>query len=373
MSDKLKDLRERIRNLDDQLLTLVKERLEVARAIGAVKVAAGLPIKDYKVEKDVLSRAIQKARELGLYEELATNLSKLLIHYSVNAQDDFKHRHSVHHATEPARILIAGGLGRMGRWLADFFDSFGHEITLFEPADRPSLSGTNHAVTTDFEAGAHMSDVIVLAAPISATPNLIDRLTAACVPGLIFDICSLKSPLLDAIGRAQRSGRRIASVHPMFGPQVEVLADRNIVVCDCGDSTSAADAQALFENTSARLVRMPVTEHDRLMSCVLGLSHLSNLVFGQALVTSGIGFDQLSEVASTTFRAQLGVTTPVVNENPELYYEIQAENAYTAEIIRQFEQAFVAYRCAIEAGDLTAFKTLMEASRQFLGHGITAL
>lgn len=368
MTSDLKQLRERIRTLDDQLLGLVKERLEVARAIGAVKMASGLPIKDYKVEKDVLARAAQRARELDLYEELATDLSKLLIRYSVQAQDEYHHRQSVGAATRPSRILIAGGLGRMGAWLAEFFDSFGHEVTLYEPSDTPRGGASpSHPLTSALEPALQRADIVVLSAPISETAALIDRLTTARPRGLVFDICSLKSPLVAAIERARHAGLRIASVHPMFGPKVEVLADRNIVVCDCGDAKSAAEARSLFESTSARLVTMPLAEHDKLMSCVLGLSHLSSLVFGRALATSGLAYERLAEVASTTFRAQLGVTVPVVNENPDLYYEIQVENDYTGAILDSLAQALAAFRGAIEGGHREGFKALMEESRVFLG------
>jgi chorismate mutase/prephenate dehydrogenase len=367
VADDLKHLRERIRTLDDQLLGLVKERLEVARAIGAVKMAAGLPIKDYKVEKDVLARAAQRARELDLYEELATDLSKLLIRYSVQAQDEYHHRQSAGAATRPSRILIAGGLGRMGGWLAEFFDSFGHEVTLYEPADTPRGAAASHPLTSALEPALQQADVVVLAAPISETAALIDRLTTTRPRGLVFDICSLKSPLVAAIERARQAGLRIASVHPMFGPRVEVLADRNIVVCDCGDAKSAAEARSLFESTSARLVTMPLAEHDKLMSCVLGLSHLSSLIFGRALATSGLAYERLAEVASTTFRAQLGVTIPVVNENPDLYYEIQVENDHTGAILDSLAQAFSAYRGAIEGEHRAGFKAMMDESRAFLG------
>jgi chorismate mutase/prephenate dehydrogenase len=368
VADDLKHLRERIRALDDQLLGLVKERLELARAIGAVKLASGLPIKDYKVEKDVLARAAQRARELDLYEELATDLSKLLIRYSVQAQDEYHHRQSARGATRPSRILIAGGLGRMGGWLAEFFDSFGHEVSLYEPdAVAPGAAPPSHPLTIALEPALEQADVVVLAAPISETAPLIDRLTIAKPRGLIFDICSLKSPLVAAIERARKAGLRIASVHPMFGPKVEVLADRNIVVCDCGDGAAAAEARALFESTSARLVTMPLSEHDKLMSCVLGLSHMASLIFGRALATSGLAYERLAEVASTTFRAQLGVTIPVVNENPDLYYEIQVENDHTAAILDSLSQAFAVYRGVIEGEDRAAFKAMMEESRAFLG------
>lgn len=366
MSDELRALRERIRAIDDQILSLVKERVEVAKSIGAIKTAAGLPIKDYQVEKEVLARTCQRAQDIGLYEDLAADLSKILIRYAVIAQDEFRQQQSISLTTPPSQILIAGGLGRMGLWLAEFFVSFGHEVSLFDPhgvaTDLPSSS----RLVDDLGRAATAADVIVLSTPISATAGLIEQLIPLRPKGLIFDICSLKSPLLSAIAKAQASGLKIASVHPMFGPQVEVLADRNIVICDCGDSSSTAATRALFERTSAKLVSMPISEHDQLMSGVLGLSHLCNLVFGDALMRSGIAFERLVEVASTTFRAQLAVTVPVVNENADLYYEIQTENAHMAPVLDAFAAAFAAYRHAITQQDRAGFVRLMEQSRQGL-------
>lgn len=366
MSDDLRALRDRIRAIDDQILSLVRERVEVAKSIGAIKTSAGLPIKDYQVEKDVLARARQRAQDIGLYEELATDLSKLLIRYAVIAQDEFRQQQAVNPTMPPSQILIAGGLGRMGRWLAEFFASFGHEVSLFDPQGVSTALSTPAQMVDDFGAAARAADIIVLSTPISATADMIEQLIPLQPHALIFDICSLKSPLLNSIAKAQAAGLRIASVHPMFGPQVEVLADRNIVICDCGDAQSATAARTLFERTSARLVSMPIADHDHLMSGVLGLSHLCNLVFGDALMRSGIAFERLVEVASTTFRAQLAVTVPVVNENADLYYEIQSENAHMPGILDAFAEAFAAYRTAISRHDKASFVQLMQQSRQGL-------
>src|SRR5690606_28100994 len=104
---------------------LVARRLELARQIGKLKLDSGLPIKDYKVEKDVISRAATKARELGIYAQLGEELARLLIRYAVTAQDELGARTRRRaHAGGVRRVLIAGGRGRMGLWLSDYFESF---------------------------------------------------------------------------------------------------------------------------------------------------------------------------------------------------------------------------------------------------------
>src|SRR6218665_1696105 len=117
-------LRDKVKDLDDRIMRLLAERLGVAREIGQVKADASLPIKDYKVEKEVIERSRAKARELGLYEAMAEEVSRLLIKYAVLAQDEFQKTSKRRTNTPARRVLIAGGRGRMGRWLSEYFDSF---------------------------------------------------------------------------------------------------------------------------------------------------------------------------------------------------------------------------------------------------------
>jgi chorismate mutase/prephenate dehydrogenase len=280
-------------------------------------------------------------------------------------QDETRERARATGAAQAQKILIVGGRGRMGLWLSEFFESFGHAVSHYDPS--ATAAPSPYPLVADLETQAAVHDVVAIAAPISATPELIRRLTASRTEALVFDICSLKTPLVAAIRDAAAAGLRITSVHPMFGPQVAVLAGRNIIICDTGDPELTARTRQLFEGTTASLVDIPLERHDRLMSYVLGLSHLTNLVFAQVLAASGEPFQQLSAVSSTTFNAQLGVAAPVAAENPDLYYEIQAENRFTPELVAALAQALAAYGDAIAARDRGAFKALMDAGRRYLG------
>ncbi len=66
-----------------------------------------------------------------------------------------------------------------------------------------------------------------------------------------------------------------------------------------------------------------------------------------------------------TFQKQTATTLDVVTENPELYYEIQALNAFTPETFAWMERALAEYRRVMEKGDEAAFVALMRHSASY--------
>ena len=62
----LKQLRKRIDEVDDQILSALSERVKICKAIGEAKKARGIPIKDSDREKEVYKRAREKAGNLAL-------------------------------------------------------------------------------------------------------------------------------------------------------------------------------------------------------------------------------------------------------------------------------------------------------------------
>jgi chorismate mutase/prephenate dehydrogenase len=361
--NKLDTLRSKIKETDVQILTLIRQRLDLAREIGQLKFSSNIPVKDYKVEKEVLERNLAAGTDLGLYEPLTTEITKLLIRYAVLTQDEFQSKEKRSDTTVKLKILIIGGQGNMGLWLSEFFDSFGHQVFHF---DQKVNSNSKYEITLDLAAGAKDADVIVIAAPISATANIIDQLANINPAALVLDICSLKSPLIPAIRSAEKKGINIGSVHPMFGPHVDMLSGRNIVICDTGNEKVRDEAQKLFQGTTANIVTIPLEEHDRMMSYVLGLSHFINLVYADVLATSGVSAETLKEVSSTTFKNQSAVAKAVVAENPDLYYEIQAENSFTPEIIAAVKKSLEHWLQHISDKDRASFVERMGAAEAFM-------
>jgi chorismate mutase len=82
----LEQLRQRIESIDDELIALIRERVELARAVGRAKREHGLPILDPAREAAVVRRAGELARAQGLADEDVRYLFWHLIGLSRRAQ-----------------------------------------------------------------------------------------------------------------------------------------------------------------------------------------------------------------------------------------------------------------------------------------------
>ncbi len=72
--ERLDVLRERIRELDRELVDLVAERRGIVLEVGRLKEVLGLPVLDPPQEARVVRRAAQMARESGTDEELVRDV-----------------------------------------------------------------------------------------------------------------------------------------------------------------------------------------------------------------------------------------------------------------------------------------------------------
>lgn len=364
MTDPLQGLRQAISAVDDELLRLAAKRLDLARQVGEYKLLHGLAIKDYEVEKQIIERTKERARQYGIYGEMAESLVKTLIKYSVIRQDELQRPDNSQARGQGKRILIIGAAGQMGRWFAHFFDAMGHQVTMF---DRKPLAVEDgrYPVAASLAGGLADNDFALLATPLSLTAAVIEECLAAGGRAALVDICSLKSPVLPVFKQAVASGRKMASIHPMFGPSTELLAGSNIILCDGGDAETMQAISAMLTPTSARLITVPIDLHDNLMGYVLGAAHLVNLVFGSLVAESGLSLTSIEEVAGTTMKSQMAVTANVVRENQDLYFEIQRLNAFTPQLVKSLNAVITRYRDAIVTDDRAEFCRMMAAARTF--------
>jgi chorismate mutase len=72
--ERLEELRRRIIALDDELIRLVGERRDLVIEVGKTKSELGLPVLDPAQEARVVRRAAERARTLGVDEELARDV-----------------------------------------------------------------------------------------------------------------------------------------------------------------------------------------------------------------------------------------------------------------------------------------------------------
>jgi chorismate mutase/prephenate dehydrogenase len=356
----LDELRAELGEIDREILRLVARRQETAQKIGAIKRSIGKSTRDFRQERDVIERARAAAAELGLAPAVGEELTLTLIKHSLTVQEK-----DVVAATGQGggkRVLVIGARGNMGRWFCRYLTAQGFTVEAADPAGPvdglPSVS--------DWRTTALDHDLIVIAAPMPATNAILLEMAARPPAGVVFDVGSLKSPLRAGLRGLRAAGGRVTSIHPMFGPDTELLSGRHVIFCDVGDPEATAAARGLFTSTMATLVEMDLESHDRLIAYVLGLSHALNIAFFTALAESGEAAPKLATLSSTTFDAQLQVCAKVAGENPDLYFEIQQLNDYGTESLAALLYAVERVRSVVRAGDRDGFRALMERGKAYL-------
>ena len=356
----LLELRHRLDAIDSHIVDLIAERQAVVTTIGEHKLKAGLPLRHYEREREVIDRGVERAESLGLEGSVARDIMQTLIHHSLSNQETHKLTRSDHGLGR--RALVIGGLGRMGVWMSRYLDMVGYHVDI---ADK--IAGdTPFTQVDDWSAVVNDYNLIVVATPLRPSNNILLRLAELKPDCLVFDIGSLKSPMRAGLEAMRLSGCRVCSVHPMFGPDELGLSGRHILFVDVGNPEAISEARALFAHTAADCVELSLEEHDEVMAWVLGLSHLVNIAFAGTLAQTSEAVPLLKKISSSTFNAQLNVATQVVSENPHLYYEIQQGNENTTKVSEHFRKVLDELVNAVVENDEAVFIRHMGAAKQRL-------
>lgn len=345
----LDSLRERIRQLDLELVARVAERVDLARQIGDIKRRQKLSTADYAQEKTVIERGRSAAQEHGLDPSVAEDLFVRLIRASITAQDEDSLRVAGLGAGKSA--VIVGGAGRMGRWLSRFLSAQGYETGALDPAAAPETNAWARGTLAS-------ADLVVCSTPPATVVELYGEWQRRPPAGVVVDIASVKTPLIEPIRTLQRAGCRVASIHPMFGPSTVLLRDADVVICDTGDPVATGAVEKLFQPTTAHLVHLPIAEHDRVMSDLLSLAHAAALAFALALPPTD------HPVRSSTFQALESLAATLVRESPDVYYEIQAMNPHSASALERLRLALDRIVATVTARDAREFRAMFVEAEQ---------
>jgi chorismate mutase/prephenate dehydrogenase len=355
----LENLRDALSDVDRQIIDLISQRQQIVGKIGRNKLTQGTATRDYAREKDVVDNGREQAAALGVDPDLAESILTTLIRSSLASQE--RDRVIAEGKGGGRQVLVIGGAGKMGGWFVDFFASQGFRTTI---ADATIEDGPGRFRNWT-DAGVDY-DVIVVATPLAVSGRILAELAVLKPTGLVFDIGSLKSPLLDGLRELANAGCKVTSLHPMYGPDTRLLSGRHLIVCDAGSHEATAAAKELFSATMVEQLDMGLDDHDRLIAYVLGLSHALNIAFFTALAESGEAAPKLARMSSTTFDSQLLVSDVVARDNPHLYFEIQHLNKFGLGPLDALADATKRIREVVATGDEQGFVELMQKGREYL-------
>lgn len=253
------------------------------------------------------------------------------------------------------RIGVIGGMGEMGSLFSRFFLNRGYTV---EVADLNTPRSNREVVEA--------SDVVIFAVPLHLTVNILRTLVPFTRPDqLLMDLTSLKvAPIQEML----RSPASVLGLHPMFGGRISSLIGQTLVACPVRISLSDWNCfRDLFGSAGIRIKETSPEEHDRMMSIIQVLFHMTTMLTGRVLRDLGVDIAETMEYTSPSYRLEINLLGRMFAQNGALYSAITEMNPYTRDVISHFRQGLENYDRWYQTEDLNAFIQDFEQSARHLG------
>ena len=339
----LNPLREKIDQVDRELIALLSERLKLVAEVGKVKSEHGIPVYAPEREKAMIEARRTEAETQGVPADLIEDVLRRVMResYANENKHGFKQVNP-----NIQKIVIVGGLGKLGRLFNRFLSLSGYQVV--------SLDQNDWVQAETILAGA---DLVLVCVPINKTLETIERLQPFLTEKMILaDLTSVKAQPLQKMLKVHQGA--VVGLHPMFGPDTQSLA-KQVVVCCHGRGAEQYEW---------------LLEHDHAMTYIQALRHFSTFMFGLHLSEQPIKLEQLLALSSPIYRLELAMIGRLFAQDGALYADIildKPENLTTIQSLKAtFEQSLKFFEEKDKAGFIQVFEKVHhwfgDYSEQFL-------
>ncbi len=252
-------------------------------------------------------------------------------------------------------VGIIGGKGQMGELFSKFFKVQGYRVI---PAD--------YGTDKNNEEVIRLSDIVVFSLPLHMTTDLIRQLIPFTRPDqLLMDLSSLKVRPVEAM---LLSPAAVVGLHPMFGGRTATFKGQTIVACPVRIPLAEwYPLRRQFENQGMRVKECTPEKHDRLMSIIQVLFHVTTMLTGRVLREMEVNVAETMDFTSPSYRLEMNLLGRILAQNAELYAAITHMNPYAGPILDHLAEGLTCYREWYGAGDFQAFMADFQRSADHLG------
>ena len=256
----LNPLREKIDQVDRELIALLSERLKLVAKVGKVKSEHGIPVYAPEREKAMIEARRTEAQTQGVPADLIEDVLRRVMResYANENKHGFKQVNP-----NIQKIVIVGGLGKLGRLFNCFLSLSGYQVVSLDQNDWVQAD----IILAD-------ADLVLVCVPINKTLETIERLQPFLTEKMILaDLTSVKAQPLQKMLQVHQGA--VVGFHPMFGPDTPSLA-KQVVVCCHG--RGAEQYEWLLEQIKiwgAKIEVIDAIEHDHAMTYIQALRHFS--------------------------------------------------------------------------------------------------
>ena len=349
--DPLGKLRDKIDDVDQQLVDLLALRLALVAEVGDIKSEHGLPIYVPERETAMLEKRREEAESKGVPGDLIEDVLRRVMRESYASEKDsgFKTVKS-----DLGRIVVIGGGGKLGMLFVRMFRLSGYQVDILEQGD------WDNADALFANAG-----LVVVSVPINLTETIIAKLGCLPTDCVLADITSIKSKPLQAMLKALQGP--VVGLHPMFGPDVGNLAKQVIVCCDGRGKEQYQWLLDQMQIWGARIYDVDAKQHDEAMTLIQALRHFTTFVYGAHLAEENPDIQQLLDLSSPIYRLELAMVGRLFAQDPTLYADIILASDNNVAMIRRYAERFMQAAEMLERNDKDGLISSFEMVSDWFG------
>jgi len=349
--DPLGKLRDKIDDVDQQLVDLLAQRLALVAEVGEIKSEHGLPIYVPEREIAMLEKRREEAEEKGVPGDLIEDVLRRVMRESYASEKD-----SGFKTVKPdlGRIVVIGGAGKLGMLFVRMFRLSGYQVDILEQGDWDKAD----ALFTN-------AGLVVVSVPINLTETIIAKLGRLPTDCVLADITSIKNKPLQAMLNAHQGP--VVGLHPMFGPDVGNLAKQVIVCCDGRGKDQYQWLLDQMQIWGARIYDVDAKQHDDAMTLIQALRHFTTFVYGAHLAEENPDLQQLLDLSSPIYRLELAMVGRLFAQDPTLYADIILASDNNVAMIRRYAERFMQAAEMLERNDKEGFIRSFEMVSDWFG------
>ena len=350
--DALKEIRNEIDALDQELIEVFAKRLALVKKVGEIKHKQGLPIYVPEREADMLAARRKEAEKMGVPADLIEDVLRRVMRESYVSENHFGFK-TIN--PEIKKIVIVGGNGKLGGLFARFLRASGYLVD--------ALGSKDWAQAQAILSGA---DVVMVCVPINKTLETIERLKPYLTENMLLtDLTSVKRQPLEKMLEVHRGA--VVGLHPMFGPDIASMAKQVVVRCD---GRYPERYEWLLEQIAiwgAKIYQVDAAEHDHSMTYIQALRHFSTFANGYHLSRQPIKLANILALSSPIYRLELAMIGRLFAQDGSLYADIIMDKPENLEVIESLKQSYEESLKFFEIGDKDGFIKVFNEVREWFG------
>lgn len=250
-------------------------------------------------------------------------------------------------------IGIIGGKGRMGAYLSRFFSSLNYKVIVSDLKTKLS----NRDI-------AQKADVIIVSVNINATEKTIKEIVPYLQKGqLLMDVTSVKENPIQAMLKAPCE---VIGTHPMFDPS-NGMKNQIFITCPVRAKKWYPWLLSILKKGGTLIKKLDARKHDELMTIIQGLTHFSDITLAHTLKQIGLPIKTLLQYQSPAYRIKLDMMARILNQNPNLYANIQIQNKGNIQTTKQYIRSCEQLLDIVKKQDEKAFTKYFNDASKYLG------